>query len=249
MAFNLFSAITSWIGAYSALSNTQTGQNLISKWKQAIAPVTQPIQKAFTPAIETVKQAISPITSAVSTVAKPLAKSIDFNNRTQAYYKPFRSEIEKIGLTYDDLAELPEEEKQQIVSQLKQIGVTIPWLVEAEQAKVQEQQKQWEDWYSQKSYFADQRPDEWFFEQAGKWIIRTPLTFAQNAISWPENIAQWSLNLLDKTLWEGALNPLLNVIWQWIKWDKYKPLPTWYNDVPSTNQFTENVASDRKSVV
>jgi hypothetical protein len=77
------------------------------------------LQKAFTPAYETAKKAISPISNVVETIAKPIAKSIDYNNRTQAYYRPFKSEIEKIGITYDDLAELPEEEKQQVVSQLK----------------------------------------------------------------------------------------------------------------------------------
>ena len=110
--------------------------------------------------------------------------------------------------------------------------------------KKKEQEKQEWDWYNNKSYFADQRPDEWTIEQAWKWLIRWPMTFAQNVVSWPENIIQWSMNLLEKTLWEGALNPLLNVAWSAIKWDKYKPLPTWYNDVPSTNQYTENIASN-----
>jgi len=235
---NLFSAITSWLGAYNALSSTQMGQDIINKGKQAIAPITQPIQKAFTPAIQTAQKTIAPITNTIWSVAKPVIKSIDFNNRTNAYYTPFKSEIEKIGLTYDDLAELPEEEKQQVVSQLKQIGVQIPWYAE------QEQEKQAGDWYNNKSYFWDQRKDEGIIEQWLKWIVRTPLTYAQNAIMWPENIAQGSMNLLEKTLWEGALNPLLNVVWSSIKWDKYKPLPTWYNDVPSTNQYTENVASN-----
>ncbi len=83
---NLFSAITSWIGAYNALSNTQTGQNLISKWKQAIAPVTQPIQKAFTPAIETAKQAISPITS-LPQVMTQKRKPTFFSDEQDAYDK------------------------------------------------------------------------------------------------------------------------------------------------------------------
>jgi hypothetical protein len=61
------------------------GNDILTKGKQAIAPVTQPIQKAFTPAIETAKS-----------VAQPLVQSIDFEKRTQAYYKPFKSEIEKI---------------------------------------------------------------------------------------------------------------------------------------------------------
>ena len=237
---NIFWAITSWLQWYDAFSKTKVWSDVIWKAKEIASPITQ----AFTPAIKTAKSSFSPISNTVSSIWNTVVKDIAGQNKREAYYKPFKSEIEKIGLTYDDLAELQEEEKQQVISQLKQIGVTIPWIAEAEQEKAQEQAIQWEDWYSQKSYFSDQRPDEWFFEQAGKWIIRTPLTFAQNAISWPENIAQGSLNLLDKTLWEGALNPLLNVIWQWIKWDKYKDLPTWYNNVPSTNQYTENVASN-----
>lgn len=140
MAFNLFSAITSWMNAYNALSNTQTGQSMIWKAKQAISPVTQPIQNAFTPAIQTAKSAVSPITNTISnTIVKPAINDLTFQKKTADYYAPFKSEIEKIGITYDDLAELPEEEKQQVVSQLKQIGVTIPWLVEAEQAKIQSQ--------------------------------------------------------------------------------------------------------------
>lgn len=48
-------------------------------------------------------------------------KDIAGQNKREAYYKPFKSEIEKIGLTYDDLAELQEEEKQQVISQLQSI--------------------------------------------------------------------------------------------------------------------------------
>lgn len=139
---------------------------------------------------------------------------------------------------------LSEEEKQAVKDLYSQVWVEIPWLAQMEQAKIQSDKIKSEDWLSQKSYFWDQRPNEWILEQAGKWIIRTPLTYAQNAISWPENIVQWSMNLLEKTLGEGALNPLLNVAGSAIKWDQYKPLPTWYNDVPSTNQYTENVASN-----
>lgn len=108
------------------MSNTQTGQNLIGQAKQTIAPITQPLQKAFTPTYETAKSAASPITNIIGDIAKPIVKSAVFQRKTQDYYAPFKSEIEKIGITYDDLAELPEEEKQQVVSQLKQIGVQIP---------------------------------------------------------------------------------------------------------------------------
>jgi hypothetical protein len=241
---NLFSAITSWLNAYNALSNTQTGQDLINKGKQAIAPVTQPIQKAFTPAYETAKSAVSPITRTVSSIAQPVFKSAVKEDKISKVKKPYQEQLTKLGITAQQLDEmgLSEEEKQAVKDLYSQVWVEIPWLAQQEQAKVPTNTNQ--DWYNNKSYFWDQRKDEWIIEQAGKWIVRTPLTFSQNAISWPENIAQWSLNLLDKTLGEWALNPLLNAVWGAIKWDKYKDLPTWYNDVPSTNQYTENVASN-----
>lgn len=81
---NLFSAITSWIGAYNALSNTKTGQDLISKWKQAIAPVTQPIQKSFTPAIETAKSVIQPLTNTMQSMTQKKRPTF-FSDEQEAY--------------------------------------------------------------------------------------------------------------------------------------------------------------------
>lgn len=86
MAFNLFSAITSWLWAYNALSNTQTGQNMIGNIKQAIAPVTQPIQNAFTPAIETAKSAIAPITNLPQMMTQK-RKPTFFSDEQDAYDK------------------------------------------------------------------------------------------------------------------------------------------------------------------
>ena len=243
---NLFSAITSWIGAYNALSWTKTWQNLIGQAKQAIAPITQPIQQAFTPAIKTAKSAVSPITSAVSTVAQPVIQNAVHEDKVAKVKKPYQEQLTKLGITAQHLDEmgLSDEEKQAVKDLYSQVWVEIPWFAQQEQAKIQSDKIKSEDWLSQKSYFWDQRPNEWIIEQAGKWIIRTPLTYAQNLIAWPENIEQWALNFLDKTLWEWVLNPALNAIWGAIKWDKYKDLPTWYNDVPSTNQYTENVVSN-----
>lgn len=83
---NLFSAITSWIGAYNALSNTKTGQNLIWQAKQAIAPATQPLQKAFTPAIETAKSAVAPITN-IPQIMTQKKKPTFFSDEQEAYDK------------------------------------------------------------------------------------------------------------------------------------------------------------------
>ena len=252
MAYNLFDSILKMVNPETKQAFSQAGQ-AISKTFSPLAPVAQwisqwanQISQAFKPAIETAKSTVQPISTAIWNVAQPVVEWLKFDNRVTAYKKPYQDKLTKLGITAQALDEmwLSDEEKQAVKDLYSQVWVEIPWLAQMEQAKIQSDKIKSEDWLSQKSYFWDQRPDEWFFEQAGKWIIRTPLTFAQNVISWPENIAQGSLNLLDKTLWEGALNPLLNVIWQWIKWDKYKPLPTWYNDVPSQNQFTENVASN-----
>lgn len=102
---------------------------------------------------------------------------------------------------------------------------------------------QW-DWYTNKRYVQDIHKDEWTLEQWAKSLIRAPLKVLGGAIAPVEDIEQGSMNLLDKTLWEWALNPLLNVIGKKIKGDQYKDLPTWYNDVPSVNNYTENIASN-----
>lgn len=232
MAYNLFDTILKMVNPETKQAFSQAGQ-AISKTFSPLAPVTQWVSQAIT---KTGQELAKPFIQAWSNIVEPVKKQFDYTKKVSDYYKPFRESINQIGLTADDIAQIPEDKKEQILSQLREIGVTLP--------EIQQPVNQSEDWLSQKSYFWDQRPNEWVIEQAGKWIVRTPLTYTQNAISWPENIAQGSLNLLDKTLWEWVLNPLLNVAWSAIKWDKYKPLPTWYNDVPSTNQYTENVASN-----
>lgn len=252
MAYNLFDSILKMVNPETKQAFSQAGQ-AISKTFSPLAPVAQwisqsanQVSQAFKPAIETAKNTVQPISTAIWNVAQPVVEWLKFDNRVTAYKKPYQDKLTKLGITaqaLDDMG-LSDEEKQAVKDLYSQVWVEIPGLAQMEQAKIQSDKIKSEDWLSQKSYFGDQRPNEWVIEQAGKWLVRTPLTYAQNAISWPENIAQGSLNLLDKTLWEWVLNPLLNVAWSAIKWDKYNPLPTLYNNVPSTNQYTENVASN-----
>ena len=135
---NLFSAITSWLNAYNALSNTQTGQNMIGNVKQAVAPVTQPIQKAFTPAIQTASSSISPITKTVSSVAQPVVKWIVKENKIAQVKKPYQEQLSKLGITAQKLDEmgLSDEEKQAVKDLYSQVWVEIPWL--APQTQIQQ---------------------------------------------------------------------------------------------------------------
>ena len=138
---NLFSAITSSLNAYNALSNTQTGQNMIGSVKQAVAPITQPIQKAFTPAIETASNIISPITNTISSVAKPIIQNAVHEDKVSKVKKPYQEQLSKLGITAQKLDEmgLSDEEKQAVKDLYSQVGVEIPWLAEAEKAKIQSQ--------------------------------------------------------------------------------------------------------------
>ena len=235
-------------------------KNLFTPWAQqfwsqlwgiarkVVKPLQQPIQELWEQFTAKVQPAIQWIQDTVNTgFVEPVMQPIKRNERLWKVNK-FLSDNK---ITVDHIRALSEMDwsnPDEIIKTLRDNGIQIEGMesIEDIQAKQQAQAPQNgnQDWYNNKSYFGDQRKDEWVVEQAWKWTLRTPLTYAQNLIAWPENIAQWSLNLLDKTLWEWALNPLLNVIWGAIKWDKYKDLPTWYNDVPSTNQWTENVASN-----
>lgn len=104
MAFNLFWAITSWMNAYNALSNTQTGQNVLWQAKQ----MTQPIQKAFAPAIETAKSAVAPITNIPQMITQK-KKPTFFSDEQEAYDKmladsvPEQDAIEAIRSRRKDL--------------------------------------------------------------------------------------------------------------------------------------------------
>ena len=218
-----FSAIWDYVSnAFKPVSNTWTN-------------IQKEAEKVFTPKVENVKQS--------------------FNQLVEPYKQPV-TQYQNLGkintflsdkwITVDHIRELAKmdwTDAEEALNTIKSMWIRVKWM--EEQKNVQEKPINTnQDWYNNKSYFWDQRSNEWITEQTWKWIIRTPITFAQNVISWPENIAQWWLNFLEQTIWEWILNPTLNVIWWAIKWDKYSPLPTWYNNVPSKNQFTENVVSN-----
>lgn len=131
---NLFSAITSWLSAYNALSGTQMGHDLINKWKQAIAPVTKPIEQAITPAIDTAKSVISPFAKVASDIAQPVVQWINYNNKVSEVKKPYQEQLTKLGITaqhLDDMG-LSDEEKQAVKDLYSQVGVEIPWLAESQ---------------------------------------------------------------------------------------------------------------------
>ena len=128
---NIFSAITSWLQWYDAfkwLTETPQAQALWSaiwqsKLGQQVSPIAQNIQSnVFSP----IKKATAPIVDTFySATAKPVVKEYQFQKATNDYYKPYREEIQKLGITQDDLNELPEEEKKQIMSQLQSIWVDL----------------------------------------------------------------------------------------------------------------------------
>jgi hypothetical protein len=223
---------------------------MINKGKQAIAPVTQPFQKAFTPAYETAKSAISPITNTVSSVIQPIIKNAVFQKKTQDYYAPFKSEIEKIGITYDDLAELPEEEKQQVVSQLQQIGVSIPGYVQPQQVEQPTD-------FSNRGLSIDpnykpvnflweltadipkfqSQPDEWFAMSTAKTIGNLPSNALQVAggvgdigLSYLRNIWEWPIDSFTETAKAKIINPtyqqalgVADIASKWYSaWEKWK---------------------------
>ena len=201
---NLFSAITSWISAYNALSGTQMGQDLIGKAKQAISPVTQPIQQAFTPAIETAKSAVAPITSAVSSIAQPVFKSAVHEQKVAQVKKPIQEQLTKLGITAQHLDEmgLSEEEKQAVKDLYSQVGVEIPWLAQQEQAKVQSQ-------------------DIWKNANARSWILENVggaiQDFVGGAVSEVPNVIGNTTSFLNTA---SQYNPASYI--GWLIWDTAK---------------------------
>lgn len=128
---NIFSAITSWLQWYDAfkwLTETPQAQALWSaigksKLGQQVTPIAQNIDRNI---VSPIKKASSPIVDTFySATAKPVVKEYQFQKATSNYYKPYREEIQKLGITQDDLNELPDEEKQQVMSQLQKIGVDL----------------------------------------------------------------------------------------------------------------------------
>jgi hypothetical protein len=198
---NLFSAITSWLNAYNALSNTQTGQNMIGNVQQAIAPITQPIRKAFTPATETAKSVVTPITNAVSSVAQPVVKWLVKENKISQIKKPYQEQLTKLGITAQKLDEmgLSEEEKQAVKDLYSQVWVEIPWLAQQEQAKVQSQ-----------DIAKNANARTWILEN----VWGTITDFAGGAISEVPNVLGNTASFLNK-VWE--YNPASYV--GWLIWD------------------------------
>lgn len=224
---NIFWAITSGLQAYNALSGTQMGQDAIWKVKQSIEPIAQ----SFTPAIQTAKSSFSPISNAVSSIGNTIVKDIAGQNKRESYYKPYKSEIEKIGLTYDDLAELPEEEKQKVVSQLKQIGVEVPWYKESVQQVSQPiQQESFADQYKMKS-----SENFWLVEWAkdiGKFFVNLPADSAEvvwwlyNMITNPIDTVSWLSKWVGTVVWgnvDKAVYSIANGISSYFWWPQAWP--------------------------
>lgn len=169
MAFNLFSAITSWIGAYNTLKQinkpTQpttpevSGEGML--WPttdtrttlQKVAPwVSNTIWQLWTAlesskiwkAVSTAKPLIKDIWNKLAPVWDALiapVKPIIDNYNTNEAKRPFQEQLSKLGITAQHLDEmgLSEEEKQAVKDLYSQVWVEIPWLAQMEQAKIQSQ--------------------------------------------------------------------------------------------------------------
>ena len=191
---NLFSAITSWIGAYNALSGTQTGQDFISKGKQAIAPVTQPIQKAFTPAIETAKNVIQPITNTMQSMTQK-RKPTFFSDEQEAYDNmmadsvPEQDAIEAIRSRRLDL--LWGNNDISVVEQQALKSMQADWISakDASQALLDHRKSMQEE--SQKRYEAMGTG-----EKLAKWAVGASLGAVSTIGSSAENILGWGAKKL-----------------------------------------------------
>jgi len=191
---NLFSAITSWIGAYNALSGTQTGQNILEKGKKSIAPITQPIQKAFTPAVETAKSAIVPITSTVSNLSKPTRPTF-FSDEQQAYDKmiadnvPESDAISAIKSRRLDL--LGGNNNITVIEQQALKNMQADWLSAKEAAQqILDHRKAIQE-EAQKKY-----ESMWTGEKLAKWAVGASLGAVSTIGSSAENILGWGAKKL-----------------------------------------------------
>lgn len=198
---NLFSAITSWIGAYNALSNTQTGQDIINKGKQVIAPVTQPIQKAFTPAIQTAKSVIAPITN-IPQMMNQKRKPTFFSDEQEAYDKmmadnvPESDAIEAIKSRRLDL--LGGNNDISVVEQQALKSMQADWLSakDASQALLDHRKSMQEE--AQKRYAS-----MWTGEKIAKNVVGAGLGAVSTIGSSAENILGWGAKKLGfDALWE-----------------------------------------------
>lgn len=201
MAFNLFSAITSWMNAYNALSWTQTGKNMIWQTKQSITPVTQPIQQAFTPAIETAKSTVAPVLNTIQSMTQK-KKPTFFSDEQEAYNKmmadsvPESDAIEAIKSRRLDLLwwnnDITAVEQQALKS------MQADWVSakEAAQAILDHRKSMQEE--SQKRYEA-----MWTGEKLAKSAVWASLGAVSTIGSSAENILWWGAKKLGfDALWE-----------------------------------------------
>ena len=229
---NIFSAITSWIGAYNALSGTQTGQDFISKGKQAIAPVTQPIQKAFTPAIETAKSVIQPITNTMQSMTQK-RKPTFFSDEQEAYDNmmadsvPEQDAIEAIRSRRLDL--LWGNNDISVVEQQALKSMQADWMSakDASQALLDHRKSMQDE--SQKRYEAMGTG-----EKLAKWAVWASLGAVSTIGSSAENILGWGA----KKLWFDALGEDLQKSAQ--EWKKASE-ELWNDQAYSAGVTTGNV--------
>lgn len=207
------------------MANPETKQAFWQVWQaisKTFSPISQwfeqwanQVSQAFKPAIQTAKSAISPIATTVGTVAKPVVKWINYENKVTAYKKPYQDKLAKLGITAQSLDEmwLSEEEKQAVKDLYSQVWVEIPWLAQIEQARVQEQAKQWEDlgimwniWNAIAGWF---RVWEQIPRYAGNLLdltqkyITTPALAGWAELFWNEELA-WRIRTAWETFWAWA---------------------------------------------
>ena len=222
---NIFSAITSWLQWYDAfkwLTETPQAQALWSaiwqsKLGQQVSPIAQNIQSnVFSP----IKKATAPIVDTFySATAKPVVKEYQFQKATNDYYKPYREEIQKLGITQDDLNELPEEEKKQIMSQLQSIWVDLSgWEAEKPIQSIQ-QKESFYDKYKMKS-----SENFWVVEWAkdiGKFFVNLPADSAEvvwglyDMITNPIDTVSWLSKWVGTIVW-GNVDKAVYSIANWI---------------------------------
>ena len=122
MAYNLFDTILKMVNPETKQAFSQAGQE-ISKTFSPLTPVSQWVSQAIT---KTGQELAKPFIQAWSNIVTPVKKQFDYTKKVSDYYKPFRESINQLGLTAEDIAQIPEDKKEQILSWLREIGVTLP---------------------------------------------------------------------------------------------------------------------------
>jgi len=198
---NLFSAITSWLNAYNALSNTQTGQNMIGNVKQAVAPVTQPIQKAFNPAIQTAKSAVAPIANTMQSMTQKKRPTF-FSDEQEAYDKmmadsvPEQDAIEAIRSRRMDLLGWDNNITKFEAEALKKMQADWMSAKEASQALLEHRQSMQEEAKKQYESMGTGEKVAKNIVGAGLGAVSTIWSSAENILGW------WAKKLGFDALWE-----------------------------------------------